>query len=88
MSSRRGKDPECIVPGCRRIGVNDLGIRLRRRDRSAWWARETAAHVCDAHAGSGARITVTYEGTDTGTVEVRTQGATEPIVRRGRAIQR
>ncbi len=77
--------PTCIVPGCTRTGANDLGIRLRRRDRTAWWARETAAHVCDAHARGGARITVTYEATDTDTVEVRTQGVTEAIVRRGRA---
>jgi hypothetical protein len=76
--------PTCVVPGCTRSGVNDLGVRLRRRDRTAWWARETAAHVCDVHARSGARITITYEGTDTDTVEVRTQGVTAPIVRRGR----
>lgn len=62
-------------------------IRLRRRDRTEWWARETAAHVCDTHAGSGVRITVIYEGTSNGVVEVRIQGATEPIVGRGRAIQ-
>ena len=79
--------PTCIVPGCSRSGVNDLGIRLRRRDRTAWWARETAAHVCDVHARSGARVTVLYEGTDTDTVEVRTHGITEPIVRRGRAVR-
>jgi hypothetical protein len=77
--------PPCIVPGCKRSGVNDLGIRLRRPDRTAWWPRETAAHVCDFHAAGGARITVTYEGTDADTVEVRTQGATEPIIRRGKA---
>jgi hypothetical protein len=88
MPRARTRTSECIVPGCRRSGVNDLGVRLRRRDRSAWWARETAAHVCDVHAGSGARITVIYEGTDSGAVEVRTQGVTEPIVRRGRAVQR
>ena len=45
--------PNCIVPSCTRSGVNDLGIRLRRRDTTAWWARETAAHVCDTHARSG-----------------------------------
>jgi hypothetical protein len=77
--------PTCIVPGCTRSGVNDLGIRLRRRDTTAWWARETAAHIFDVHARSGARISITYEGTDTDSIEVRTQGVTEAIVRRGRA---
>jgi hypothetical protein len=43
MARARNVTPACIVPGCRRSGVNDLGVRLRRRDRSAWWARETAA---------------------------------------------
>jgi len=79
--------PPCVVPGCTRSGLNDLSIRLRRPDTTAWWARETAAHVCDVHAQSGARITITYEGTDTDTVEIRTQGATEPMVRRGRAVR-
>ena len=79
--------PTCIVRGCSRSGVNDLGIRLRRRDRTAWWAGETAAHVYDVHARSGARLTILYEGTDNNTVEVRTHGATEPVVRRGRAVR-
>jgi hypothetical protein len=75
------------VPGCQRSGLNDLGIRLRRRDTTAWWARETTAHVCNTHARSGARISVIYEATETGAVEVRTQGATEPVVRRSREIK-
>jgi hypothetical protein len=75
----------CIVPGCNRIGVNDLGMRQRPRDRTAWWARETEANVCDADARGGAGITITYEATDNRTVEVRMQGMTHAIVRRGRA---
>jgi hypothetical protein len=82
---RQRQRPTCIVPGCTRTGSNDLGIRLRRPDRSAWWARETAAHICDVHARGGARVSVTYEATDNDTVEVRTQAVTEAIVRRGRA---
>ncbi len=78
---------ECIVPGCARSASNHLGVRLRRRDTTAIWARETAAHVCDKHARSGARVTVIYEATESGAVEVRTHGATEAIVRRSRAIQ-
>jgi hypothetical protein len=38
--------------------------------------------VCDHHAKSGARITLIYEATDSGRVEVRVQGATESLVRR------
>jgi hypothetical protein len=88
MPRRRDPAPGCIVPGCQRDGVNDLGIRLRRRNTTAWWARETAAHVCDTHAASGVRLTVIYEATDAGTVEVRTQGATAPVVRRSREIRK
>lgn len=78
---------ECIVPGCGRNAENNLGIRLRRRDTTAVWSPETNAHVCDVHAWSGARIGVVYEATDTGRVEIRVQGATEPIVRRTAAIR-
>jgi hypothetical protein len=74
--------PDCIVPGCRRNALNTLGVRLRKPDTSAIWAPQTDAYVCDTHARSGARLTLTYEATGTGRVEVRTQGAAEPIVKR------
>lgn len=72
----------CIVPGCSRTGRNTLGVRLRKPDTTAIWAPETEAHVCDTHARSGARVTLIYEATDTGRVEVRTYSADEPIVKR------
>lgn len=74
--------PECVVPGCRRRADNALGVRLRRPDTSAIWAPQTSAHVCDHHARSGARITLVYEATTSGRIEMRVQGATEPLVRR------
>lgn len=72
----------CIVPGCSRTGRNKLGVRLRKPDTTAIWSPETDAHVCDTHARSGARLTLTYETNETGRVEIRTYGAKEPIVKR------
>lgn len=74
--------PDCIVPACKRNATNTLGIRLRRPDTTAIWAPQTDVYVCDTHARSGARISVVYEATTTGRVEVRTQGGTEPTVKR------
>ena len=73
---------ECIVPGCKRNAVNTLGVRVRKPDSTAIWAPETDVHVCDTHARSGARVTVIYEATDTGRVEVRTHGAEAPTIKR------
>ena len=74
--------PDCIVPGCRRNALNNLGVRLRKPDTSAIWAPNANAYVCDSHARSGARISVIYEANDSGRVELRVQGAEEPVVRR------
>jgi hypothetical protein len=74
--------PDCIVPGCSRSGKNKLGVRLRKPDTSAIWSPETDAHVCDTHARSGARLVILYEATDTGRVELRTQGLTEATTKR------
>lgn len=78
---------DCIVPGCSRTGTNNLGVRLRKPDTTAIWAFETAAHVCDVHARSGVRLVMIYEPTKTGRVEFSVHGATEPVVRRSRAIR-
>jgi hypothetical protein len=72
---------ECIVPGFGHDARNNLGIRLRRPDTSAMWAPNTEAFVCDRHAVSGARITIFYEGNETGEVEVRVHGASGEISR-------
>lgn len=73
---------DCIVPGCSRSGRNKLGVRLRKPDTSAIWSPETEAHVCDAHARSGAKLVILYEATQTGRVEIRTQGLTEGTTKR------
>lgn len=74
----------CIVPGCNRNAVNNLGVRLRRPPQAdALWSPNTNAYLCDRHARSGARITLIYEPTDSGRVETRVHAvAEEPIVRR------
>lgn len=74
--------PDCIVPGCAREAENTLGVRLRKPDTSAIWAPQTNAHICDVHARSGARVSLVYEATDTGRVELRVHGSNEAIVRR------
>jgi hypothetical protein len=79
--------PECIVPECKRDAANNLGVRLRKPDTSAIWAPETTAHVCNTHARSGARLTVFYEATTTGRIEIAVHGATEPVTRRTRTIR-
>jgi hypothetical protein len=73
---------ECIVPGCSRIARNNLGVRLRKPDTSAIWAPNANAYVCDVHARSGARVTLLYEATDSGRVEIRVQGTADAVVRR------
>jgi hypothetical protein len=74
--------PDCIVPGCRRNALNNLGVRLRKPDTSAIWAPNANEYVCDTHARSGARMTLIYEAADSGRVELRVQGAEEPVTRR------
>ena len=68
--------PDCIVPGCLVEATNNLGVRLRRPDTSAIWAPNTAAYVCDRHAVAGARLTLLFEPTETGHIEVGVYGAT------------
>ncbi len=74
--------PDCIVPGCPSEALNNLGVRLRRPDTSAIWAPNTAAYVCDRHAVAGARLTVLFEPTDTGEIDVGVFGATHQAGRK------
>jgi hypothetical protein len=71
----------CIVPGCPLDATNNLGVRLRRPNTSAIWAPNTEAFVCDKHAVSGARLTIHYEATSSGDVEVIVSGVTDPLSR-------
>lgn len=74
--------PDCIVPSCSRNALNNLSVRLRPPDTSAIWSPNTNAFVCDTHARTGARLTLIFEPTDTGRIETRAYGATDPVVRR------
>ena len=78
---------DCIVPGCVRDATNGLasgsaaptaprGGRARPQRTSATSTRRLVP-----------RVMVIYEGATNGAVQVRTQGATEPIVRRTRDIK-
>ena len=66
--------PVCIVPGCPTEARNTLSVRIRWPDTHAAWVRETGAHVCDAHATSGARLTILFEPSDTQQIELRAHG--------------
>jgi hypothetical protein len=79
--------PDCIVPGCRRSGATNLGVRLRNPDATAVWAFETTAHLCDKHARSGGRLSLVYEPTSSGRIEFSVQGATAPVTHRTPAIR-
>jgi hypothetical protein len=74
----------CIVPGCNRNAVNNLGVRLRKPPQAdAWWSPNANAYLCNVHAKSGARITLVYEPTTTGKIETRVHAVADaPTVRR------
>lgn len=80
--------PDCIIPGCSLDAQNSLSIRLRRPDTSAIWAPNLDAHVCDVHATSGARVSISYEATDSGQVETVTDGGDRNAVTRRTNIRR
>ena len=71
--------PQCLVLGCGENGRNKLGVRCRvwhdqhptKRKTDAIWAPDVEAYLCDAHAASGARITIQYETNTTQAVVVR-----------------
>lgn len=78
----------CVVPGCSRSAPNSLGVRLRKPPQAdAWWSPNTGAYVCDAHAKSGARITLTYEATETGKVETTLHIVAERPITHSMAIK-
>jgi hypothetical protein len=63
---------ECVVPGCRRPGLHQLGVRCRlayagrsrlfpdKRRTDAVFSVETAAYLCDQHAASGGRFELSF----------------------------
>jgi hypothetical protein len=62
--------PQCIFPGCQNQAENKFGVRLRYPPQwAAFWAPDTNVFVCDQHATSGMRATVTLEANHTHEVE-------------------
>jgi hypothetical protein len=75
----------CIVPGCRKDGINKLGVRCRvwhdgpylhgKGKTGALWAPDADAFLCDEHALGGATITLLYEPDGSKQTTVRVIGA-------------
>jgi hypothetical protein len=63
---------DCLVPGCRRPGLNQIGIRCRfayagrslafpeKKRTDAIFSVESAAYLCDVHATAGGRFELTF----------------------------
>jgi hypothetical protein len=59
---------------CGREPTHVLSLRMRRRDTGADWAPNLPVYFCEDCANGGAEITMLYEPTDTGKVNVRVIG--------------
>lgn len=77
---------ECVVPGCRKEGRNNRGVRCRvwhddgpylhgKRKTAALWAPDADAFLCDVHAPGGATMTLLHEPDSSGRSTVRVVGA-------------
>lgn len=73
---------KCIIPSCKNVASHNFGVRLRRPDTSAIWAPNSEAYFCDAHAVSGATITVLIEPNSTGEIETKIVGLDPPTADR------
>jgi hypothetical protein len=66
---------QCVIPGCQRTDATSyLALRLRKETTNAVFAPNIPAYICDTHAVSGMRITVTAEATDTGQADITING--------------
>ena len=63
-----------------------LSLRMRRDDTGADWAPNLPAYFCTAHATNGCRISIEYEATDSGRVDVDV--TVRQVVRRDVRIKR
>ncbi len=74
---------DCIIDDCRNNARHNLGIRLRRPwPRTAIWAPDLNAFVCDEHAAAGMNIEIILTPTDTRQIE------TEVRTERGASVRR
>jgi hypothetical protein len=82
---------QCIVPGCRKDGINKLGVRCRvwhdgpyahgKGKTGALWAPDADAFLCDEHALGGAAITLLFEPDGTRQTTIRVIGARHGVPR-------
>lgn len=61
----------CIISGCNKEGIHNLGVRCRRPDTSAIWAPNTEAFLCDEHAERGMLVTIILEPNNSGQIHTR-----------------
>lgn len=61
---------ECASPGCTNNVTHQFSVRMRRQDSGADFAPNIPLYLCLQHATSGAKVTVLYEPTSSGHVEV------------------
>src|SRR5437773_2667268 len=77
----------CIVDDCPNRAPHNIGIRLRRPGpRTAVWAPDSAAYVCNEHAAAGMLIEIIITATNTRQIETEVRSASG--VRVGRRTTR
>jgi hypothetical protein len=88
----------CVVPGCSRPGLNQLGVRCRfayagrspsfpdKRRTDAIFSVESSAYLCDSHATLGGRVELTFTPDRSRTVTVVAQSGGNVVVARTKEI--
>jgi hypothetical protein len=85
----------CIVEGCKKTAIYNIGIRLRRPkgkatarpSGTAIWSPETGAKVCAEHATKGFHITIVIVPNKTGMISMETSSPPGNPIRRVKAIK-
>lgn len=79
----------CVVPGCPHEGQHGLSIRARRPDpnRTAVWAPELHAALCDEHVSGGMEVEIRLRPTDDGRITTRVIAVAETVVDRSTPIR-
>lgn len=66
---------KCIIDGCTKEGVHNIGIRCRRPDTTAIWAPNTCAYLCDEHAEQGCIIDILITPTLDGKIQTNVKSS-------------